>query len=454
MEFAGKKIMVVGAGVSGFAVARLAKRYGAVVYLSDAKKEADIKYDLSELRDLGVIFCLGQQDAELSKTMDLVVVSPAVPIGIPLLQSARAAGIPVISEVELAYQLAKSPIYAITGTNGKTTTTTLLGELMKSVGGEVGIGGNIGTPLCEEAVRIGDKGCLVAEISSYQMEASEKFHPAIAVVLNITPDHLARHKTMEAYQQAKEKLFSQQTGEDFLILNYDDLHTREMAARAKSQVLFFSRKEILSEGAFVEDGFLVIQWQQKKTVICRVADLQIQGAHNVENALAAMAAAWLAGVDAVHIKAVLQSFQGVEHRIEPVRKYHGVMYYNDSKATNPEAAIKALEAFSEPIVLLAGGHDKNTGLEEMMDLVCQKVKDLILLGDAAARFKEAAQKAGFAADHIYDAGYSMEKAVELAAQLAESPQVVLLSPACASFDMFDDYEARGRKFKEIVQGLC
>ena len=453
MEFVNKKLLVIGAGVSGFAAAKLAVKLGATVVLSDAKKEADIKYDLQPLRDCGVKLECGEQDFSLLDGVDMVLVSPAVPVAIPLVQEAMKRGIEVISEIELAWRLAKAPIYAVTGTNGKTTTVTLLGLLMETLHKKVGVGGNIGVPLCDEVVRVGSEGCVVAEISSYQLEASHDFHPQIAAVLNVTPDHVVRHGSLEVYQQMKEKLFAQQTKDDYLVLNYDDAHTRSMAKRASSTVFFFSRKEALPEGAFVEDGVLTIRWQGKTTKLCRVDELQIKGGHNVENALAAASVAYLAGAPAAGMIEVLKSFGGVEHRIEPVAVIDGVPYYNDSKATNTDSAIKALESFAGHLVFIAGGDDKHTDLADFMALVRERTDELILLGDAAARFKEAALAAGYAPEHIHKTGYSMEETVKLAHALARPPQTVLLSPACASFDMYDGYEERGRDFKRLVKAL-
>lgn len=453
MDLTGKKVIVVGAGISGFAAAKLAKKLGATVIMSDANENVDQKHDLKPLRDAGVEIVLGKQTEALFKDADLVIISPAVPRYIPIFEKVGQS-VPIISEVEFAYKLAKAPIFAVTGTNGKTTTTMLLGELMKTIYGKnnVGVGGNIGTPLCEECYRIGEDGCIVAEISSYQMEASSEFTTKGAAILNVTPDHLARHKTMDVYQAEKEKVFAHHTKDDFLVLNYDDERTRSMAQRAKSTICFFSSSQELEEGAFVKDGQLVIRWHGMLHAICRVDEMQIKGAHNIENALAAVSLAFLAGGDTVKMAQVLKDFAPVEHRIEPVRTLNGVTYYNDSKATNPEAANKAIGTF-EHIILIAGGDDKKTPLDEFYALVNEHVDKLILVGDATARFEAEALKHKYPAVNIYKAGYSMEKAVELAHDMAKAPQVVLLSPACASFDMYDGYEARGRDFKRIVNEL-
>ncbi len=453
MEFVNRRYLVVGAGISGIAAAKLAKKMGASVCLTDAKEEADIKYDLAALRAVGIELALGEQTEALLTDVDCIIVSPAVPIGIALLQKAKQKGIAVISEVEMAYRLAQAPLYAVTGTNGKTTTTTLLGLLLKERYEKVGVGGNIGNPLCEEVTRVGTDGCTIAEISSYQLEGVEAFHPHIAAVLNVTPDHIARHGSVDVYQSVKERIFSQQTDEDFLVLNYDDARTRSMAQRTKSQVAFFSRQEILSQGAFVKDGWIVIAWENQQYPVCPVDDILIKGGHNIENVLAAVMVAFFADVALEKMARVLKSFAGVEHRIEPVKVVNGVAYYNDSKATNPESAIKAVETFAGHIILLAGGHDKNTDLSEFMGLVCKRVDYLILVGAASDRFKEAALAAGFGADKIYEAGYSLEDAVKKAHETAKTPQVVLLSPACASYDMFEGYEERGRAFKQLVNTL-
>ena len=471
MDLANKKVLVIGAARSGIAAAKIIRNLQLGIsnetsstipnssfhipncILSDAKLESEINFDFDELRGLGIDLRFGKQTDELLNGVDLIIVSPAVPIKIPLLKSAAAKNIPIISEVELAYDLAKSPICAVTGTNGKTTTVTLLGLLLKEKFSKVGVGGNIGVPLSEVALEVGAGGCLAAEISSYQMEATKNFRPHVSAILNVTPDHLKRHGSMEVYQAMKEKIFAQETAEDFLVLNYDDEKVREMIDRAACRVLYFSRKISLNEGAFVEKNLLVIKFNGERHELCTVDELGIKGWHNVENALAAALTAFLAGVDAEKISNVLKTFQGVEHRIEFVREIDGVKFYNDSKATNTDSAIKALETFAGHIILIAGGDDKGTDLTEFLRLVNERVDYLILVGDAAARFKTCALAENFPAEKILEAGYSMQRAVELAKEIARAPQVVLLSPACASFDMYSDFEERGRDFKRIVHEL-
>ena len=459
MSYHNQSALVIGAGISGFAAAKYLAAAGARVTLSDAKDEADAEKDavtqqhIEALRAQGISCVFGAQREELLDGTDLIVLSPAVPERIPLVQAARVRGIRVTTEVELAGEIASAPIYAITGTNGKTTTTTLLGELLRAHFPAVGVGGNIGVPLIDVVQEVPESGIIAAEISSYQMEATQHFHVHIAAELNVTPDHIVRHGSMEVYQAMKEKLFAAQTVGDFLVLNYDDVRTRSMAERAHGRICFFSRKALLEAGAFVREGLLVMRWDGKEYEFVHVSELGMRGGHNVENALAAVAMAFLAGVPPEKMLPVLRGFKGVEHRIEFVRNLEGVPYYNDSKATNTDSAIKALEAFDGHIVLIAGGDDKLTDLTEFMALVRARVDALILVGAAAERFAAAAADAGMEAAQIYHAGYDMEAAVRAAYRLAAPPQTVLLSPACASFDMYSGYEERGRDFKRIVNGL-
>ena len=453
MDLTGKKVLIIGAGISGFAAAKITRRLGAQVTLSDAKNEADLTDDFDELRDMGINCVFGPQAEELLDGVSLVIVSPAVPARIPLIQAAYKRKIRVASEVELAYRLKKAPICAVTGTNGKTTTVTLLGLLLESHYSKVGVGGNIGVPLSEVALEIPADGYIAAEISSYQMEVTEEFHPHVATVLNVTPDHIVRHGSMEEYQRMKERMFAQQKGKDFLVLNYDDERVKDMANRASAHVVFFSRQVHLHEGAYLEGDMLTIAWKGEDYPLCSIGELGIKGAHNVENALAAAMTAFLAGCTADEMIPVLKSFRGVEHRIEYVRTLDGVEYYNDSKATNTDSAIKALETFENGIVLLAGGDDKMTDLTDFLTRVKERVTDLVLLGAAADRFEQEAIKQGYPAEHIHSAGFSMDEAVKIAHSLAKAPQVVLLSPACASFDMYNGMAERGRNFKDLVNKL-
>ena len=448
MGLKGKNVLVFGAGISGVSAAQVLHEQDAIVTLADAKEQQQAKAAAS-LEGLAgkVVLAMGRQDEGLLDGKDLLILSPGISIHHPLVQAADARGIPVWSEIELAGLLCGAPIIAVTGTNGKTTTTTLLGEMMKTTFSEVVVGGNIGAALSQEVQHVSPTGCVVAEISSFQLEGVHAFHPHIAVMLNLTPDHIDRHGSFAGYGATKEKIFANQTKQDFAVLNQDDEWVRDMASRIHSRAFFFSRQLELDQGAFVSNGKLCLRWNGKEDVVCDIQDMKLFGGHNVENALAACSAAYLAGVSPQNMARVLTSFSGVEHRIEPVITLNGVTYYNDSKATNPESSIKALEAFAGHIILIAGGRDKNTDLSELMKLARDRVDQLILIGEAADRFEAAARKHGV--QNIFRAP-TMEAAVEKAKAEATPPQVVLLSPACASYDMFDNYEQRGRVFKALV----
>ena len=449
MDLSGKSVLVFGAGVSGFSAAKTLLEQQAMVTLADGKERGDLKHaeGLAEL--VGKVeLALGRQDEALLAGKDLLILSPGISINHVLPQAALRLQIPVWGEVELAGRLCKAPIAAVTGTNGKTTTTTLLGEMIKTKYAEVVIGGNIGVGLAQAVSQVSSQGYVVAEISSFQLEAAGTFQPHIAVILNLTPDHIDRHGSFAGYGAVKEQIFANQQPQDYLVLNHDDENVRDMANRCHSQAFFFSRRAELESGAFVSGGSICLRWQGKSALVCRVDEMKLFGGHNVENALAACAAAFLAGVDPEQMAKVLRDFTGVEHRIEPVATLEGVRWYNDSKATNPESSIKALEAFDGHVVLIAGGRDKNTDLSEFADLIKAKADLLILIGEAAERFELAARAAGV--EKIVRSA-SLADAVETARRLAKSPQVVLLSPACASYDMFDNYEQRGEIFKQLVR---
>lgn len=451
MHFMGKKILVLGAGISGISVACILQKRGAKVTLSDSKTAEILKdKDFSILHEYGVILALGPQKEELLQGVDCVVISPGISIEIPLIKLAKTRNIKVMSEIEVAYLLCKAPILAITGTNGKTTTTTLIGEMVKTIDRDVVVGGNIGVALSQEVAELGENGVVIAEISSFQLEGIIDFRPRVAAILNISPDHLDRHHSIENYVAMKERIFANQTSDDYIVLNYDDSIVREMAKRVPSQVLFFSRQVELTSGIFVKDGMIIMKWQGKTYIVCPISKIKLKGAHNIENVLAACGVAFFAGVSLVSMVQTLVGFTGVEHRIEMVAIVEGIAYYNDSKATNPESSIKALESFDEPIILIAGGRDKNTDLTVFMRLIKEKVAHLILLGEAKERFDLAARKNGVHDIHEVD---SLAEAVQLAHQLAQESQIVLLSPACASYDMFTSYEERGKIFKKLVSEL-
>ena len=376
---------------------------------------------------------------------------PGIPCDNKNVLLAEAKGLEVISEVELGYRLYQGHMAAITGTNGKTTTTTIVGEMFKRLPVPSAVGGNIGLALSKEVEHLSADGWLAAELSSFQLEKVKSFCPDIAVVLNLTPDHLERHHTMAAYAAAKKNIFRRQGAQQITVLNYDDPEVRAWAGESKGQICFFSRKTVLPAGIFMQNGNFVIKWNNTTNVVCNIDELHLFGGHNEENVLAAIACGYFAGVSIDAMADVLRNFHSIEHRLEYVKTIKGVPYYNDSKATNTDSAIKALEAFKNGhIILLAGGHDKLTELAPMMNLVKEQCDALVLLGEAKERFYEAACAAGV--KNILMAA-SFEDAVQKAYAIAKPPQVVLLSPACSSYDMFKNYPERGRCFKQLVNNL-
>lgn len=441
--------MVYGIGISGCGAAESLLHAKKKVFLYndvECKVDGDLQKAV-EASGGSVIFGNGEK---LLADIDTLVLSPGVPLTNGIVQKALAMNIEVIGEAELAYNNFKGRLIGITGTNGKTTTTTIVGEMAKKLACVTKVGGNIGVSLSKEVEDMPEDSWLVAELSSYQLETVKNFKTDIAVVLNLTPDHLVRHGTMEAYGEAKRNVFARQTEKDITILNYDDATVKEWSAFTKGKVCYFSRKTVLEQGVYIDNDEFVISWGDSRQVVCHKNDLKIFGSHNEENVLAAIAAGFFAGVAVEDMREVLLNFQGVEHRLEYVTTIDRVRYFNDSKGTNPDSTIKALEAFSGNVILIAGGRDKLTDISAMMNLVREKCDLLILLGEAAERFRTEAEKAGVGNIVLVS---SMEQAVKTAAANAKEPQVVLLSPACASFDMFKDYPERGRIFKEYVLDL-
>ena len=449
MEYNGKKALVCGMAKSGIAAAKLLKRLGAEVTLQDMKKREDIAAEVLNLENEGIVLYTGANPDDIACAQDIIVLSPGIPCDLPFINAAEEAGVSVISEVELAYTLTKCPITAITGTNGKTTTTTLTGEIMKAVYGNTAVVGNIGIPYSDEVERLTEKDWVVAEISSFQMEKAKEFTPHISAVLNITPDHLNRHKTMEVYIAMKERVFEKQTAEDFCILNYGDEACRKMADKTAAKVFFFSSSEKLQEGIYLDGENIEVRWNGINETLINVNDLQILGVHNHENVMAAAAMAICANIPLDTIRSVLKAFGGVEHRIEYVATVDGVDYYNDSKGTNVDASIRAVLAMKKPIVLIGGGYDKGGSFDEWTQLFPGRVKHLVLIGVTAPQVRASAEKFGFTA--ISDCE-TFKEAVDLCREKAEDGDCVLLSPACASWGMFDNYEQRGDMFKEQVRG--
>ncbi|MEI3592707.1 MAG: UDP-N-acetylmuramoyl-L-alanine--D-glutamate ligase [Lachnospiraceae bacterium] len=446
-----KKIVVIGSGVSGVGAVKLLEAAGAVPTLYDSNEkltEAEVRKRLPEGSKCKIV--LGEFPENLKKETELVVLSPGVPVDLPLVEELRTNGAAIWGEVELAYHFGKGKIAAITGTNGKTTTTTLVGEIFKSYYPEVFVVGNIGTAYTQEALKMTDNSVIAAEISSFQLETIENFHPKVSAILNITPDHLNRHHTMQCYIETKEKIAENQTRDDTCVLNYDDEETRRFGGSCKASVLYFSREHILDQGVYMDGTAIVYADESVRTKICDVSELKLLGTHNYENVMAAVAIAVAMGVPFPYIRETVIHFTAVEHRIEFVAEKKGVAYYNDSKGTNTDASIKAVQAMNRPTIVIGGGYDKHVTFDDWIECFGDKVKWLVLLGQTANQIAETAKKHGFT--HIVFTE-SLEEAVKVCAGKAESGDAVLLSPACASWGMFDNYEQRGRMFKDYVRAL-
>lgn len=447
MELKGMHTVVVGLAKSGISSSRLLASKGAKVTATDKKTEEAIQTDLPGLREMGVNIQLGGHNEKIFLAADLIVVSPGVPMDIPPLISAKKKGIKIISEIELASHFIEAPIIGITGTNGKSTTTTLVGEILQRDGKDVFVGGNLGAPLSDSILSGKKYDLLVCEISSFQLEGIKRFKPYIAAILNITPDHLDRYRSMEDYINAKWRICENQDPSDLLVLNLDDPLLARQGCRIRPKMIYFSRTRKAECGLFIDRGY-IYSGIERQTPIIRVDDLLIKGVHNLENAMAAAAISILAGCRIENIEGSLKGFKGLEHRIEFVREIEGIRYFNDSKATNVGAMMRSLEGFDPPIILIAGGRAKGGDFSIIKDLVAKKVKGLILIGEARRLLRSYLD----GTTEIAEAEDMME-AVTLAKEKASSGDIVLLAPGCASFDMFRDYEERGRVFKEIVNGL-
>jgi UDP-N-acetylmuramoylalanine--D-glutamate ligase len=447
MELKGKKILVVGLGKSGLAAALFLRRRGARVTVSDVRSAEALAKEIPALLEAGIAVEASGHGLLTFRRQDLIVVSPGVPLNTPEIVQVKSFGLPVIGEVELAARYLKGRVLAITGSNGKTTTTSLCGEILEAGGLAVAVGGNIGLPVIALVEESRDDGWSVLEVSSFQLETTEKFRPEIALILNVTPDHLDRHITFENYGAAKARIFANQTAEDALVLNWDDPVTRALAQGAPSRVFWFSRKEPVERGACLMDGEVVFHSakDEKPERIVAVEKIPLKGEHNVENVLAAACAARLAGVAAEAIRSAVESFHAVEHRLEYVATLNGVEYYNDSKATNVDAAAKAISSFPGGIHLILGGKDKNSDYTQLSALLRERVKAVYTVGSAAEKIQ--GQVRGDVP--IVNAG-TLSAAVNEAGDAAMPGETVLLAPACSSFDQFDNYEHRGRVFKELV----
>jgi UDP-N-acetylmuramoylalanine--D-glutamate ligase len=453
MELNNKRVLVVGLGKSGVASALFLKAHGARVTVSDTKSGDDLRNEIPVLLDHGITVETGGHGERTFQGQDLIVVSPGVPIDAPPLLQARSLGESVIGEIELAAQFLPGPIVAITGSNGKTTTTTLTGEIMTAGGFPTLVGGNIGTPAISLAERATRESVIVLEVSSFQLETIQTFRPKVSAVLNVTPDHLDRHRTFDAYVNAKARIFENQHGDDFTLLNADDPTCVSMATRTKAKVFWFSRQKEVERGAWVRDGAVVFRDDKGQREVLQVSEIPLKGAHNLENVLAAVCAGALMGCSAEKIRQAVANFKAVEHRLEFVATIRGVDYYNDSKATNVDATIKALESFPSNIHLILGGKDKGSDYSVLNDLLRQRVKRVYTIGTAAAKIESQIVSPKSGGPEIVHAE-TLENAIRKANAVAQPGDVVLLAPACASFDQFKNYEQRGHMFKEIVQSLA
>ena len=445
-----KKVLVFGSGISGIGASRLLEEMGKEVILYDGNTSLDpekIKNQIGENTKAEVV--LGELSEEVMAALEMVVMSPGVPTDLPVVNKMREMGIKISGEIELAYTYGKGDVLAITGTNGKTTTTALLGEIMANYKESVFVVGNIGNPYTTEVLGMNEDSVAVAEVSSFQLETIHEFRPRVSAILNITPDHLNRHHTMEAYIAAKEDIAKNQTAEDTCVLNYEDEVTRKFGEKVSAKVLYFSSQRKLEKGIYLEDGNIIFN-DGEPQVLCHVNELKLLGTHNHENVMAASAMALAYGVPMDVVRKTVKEFAGVAHRIEFVCEKNGVAYYNDSKGTNPDAAIKGIQAMNRPTVLIGGGYDKDSTYEEWIEAFDGKVTHFVLLGQTKEKIAQAARNCGFENIVLVE---TFEEAVETCARLARPGDAVLLSPACASWGMFKNFEERGDKFKELVKAL-
>jgi len=447
MDLAGKRVLVVGAGISGLAAARKLLAMQAEVFLTDKQPLAKLQ-GVKELALSPQQLILGQEPDLDNLQPDLLVLSPGVSPELSFIQKAVNRQIPVWSEVELALRDTPATVVGVTGSNGKTTTTTLLGALAQATGRKTIVAGNIGTALSGLVDNLDRDDIIVAELSSFQLELIHKTRINIALFLNLTPDHLDRHGTLENYGAAKAQIFRNQKEQDLAVLNWDDPYVRGLAGSTKARVVYFSRTELIDSGICLDDGTIVIRDRNGSTPLLKTSELLLRGGHNLENVMAATAAALELGLEHSQIREVLKNFKPVAHRQEIVGVYNNILYINDSKGTNPDSAIKALESYSEPIVLIAGGKNKGLDLTEFLQVAKNKVKSLVLVGEAAEEMETIARKVGI--ERVLRSE-SFEDCVQKAIGEAEPGDVVLLSPACTSWDMFKSYEERGELFKELVR---
>ena len=449
MDLKNKRVLVVGLGKSGVASALFLKAHGACVTVSDAKSPDQLGESIPVLLDAGIAVETGGHGERTFHGQDLIVVSPGVPVDAPPLVQARAMGETVIGEIELAAQFFPGTIVAITGSNGKTTTTTLAGEIIAAGGFPTIVGGNIGTPAISLVEGATPETIAVLEVSSFQLETIQTFRPKVGVVLNVTPDHLDRHRTFAAYVDAKARIFENQQASDFAVLNADDPTCVALAARTRAKVFWFSRQKEVNQGACTRDGQIIFRDTKTQTEIMPISELPLKGGHNLENVLAAICVGEVMGCKSDAMRRAVRDFKAVEHRLEYVATIRGVEYYNDSKATNVDATIKALESFPANIHIILGGKDKGSDYSVFKDLLRRRVKKVYTIGAAAEKIES---QIGDSAEIVH--AETLDAAVKRIASTAAAGDIVLLAPACASFDQFQNYEGRGRVFKQLVQALA
>lgn len=451
MELQGKKVLVFGSGKSGIGASDLLAKVGAfpVIYDGNAETDKDAVVHKTD-GTYSVTVYAGELPKEVQDSLDLVVLSPGVPTDLPLVKSFYEQGLPVWGEVELAYRVGNGEVLAITGTNGKTTTTALLGKIMQDARESVFVVGNIGTPYTSKALEMKPNSVTVAEISSFQLETIDEFAPKVSAILNITEDHLNRHHTMEEYIRVKELITENQGTEDVCVLNYEDEVLREFGKHLTPRVVYFSSGRKLDEGIYLDGNKIILKDGEKEIEVVKTEDLKLLGKHNFENVMAAVAMAYYDGVSLDSIRKSICEFTAVAHRIEYVTEKKGVVYYNDSKGTNPDAAIKGIQAMNRPTLLIGGGYDKQSGYDEWIEAFDGKVRYLVLIGQTKEKIKEAAEKHGF---HDIILCEDLKEAVKVCEEKARPGDAVLLSPACASWGQFDNYEQRGDMFKEYVRNL-
>lgn len=453
MKFTNKKVLVVGTGKSGVAAVRLLNKSGAEVIVLEGNTSFSTEEIISRFpKDAEFDLIIGELPEQKMNNIDFVILSPGVPTDLPFVVKLQEKNIPVWGEIELAYLCGAGKLFAITGTNGKTTTTALTGEIMKTYFKDVYVVGNIGYPYTEYAAQMTEKSVTVAEVSSFQLETINKFHPQISAILNITPDHLNRHHTMECYVEAKARIAKNQNKDEICVLNYEDEYLKKIAKDIPAKIFWFSSEHELKEGIWLDGEKIMYcdEEEQEPVMVCTIHDMKLLGKHNYENVMAAVAIAMHAGVPIDCIRKAVKEFNAVEHRIEYVREVNGVKYYNDSKGTNPDAAIKAVEAMVRPTIVIGGGYDKDSSYDEWISSFGDKVKVLVLLGQTKDKIAAAAKKAGFANIIMTE---SLEEAVKVSSEQAKSGDAVLLSPACASWGMFKNFEERGDLFKQYVNSL-